>query len=78
MSERRELTVLVFKSKNKSKVSVINVWFHNKILQIHLQKCDPYVNLSWIPKLLMRRALLEKFRPTMARRLKKKSFKTNL
>ena len=24
----------------------MNVWFHNKILQIHLQKCDPYVNLS--------------------------------
>ena len=46
LSARRELTVLVFKSKNKSKVSVMNVWFHNKILQIHLQKCDPYVNLS--------------------------------
>ena len=54
----KNVFVLVFKWQNKLKVSVINVLFLGKILQIHRQKRDPYVYLFLISKLLMRRALL--------------------
>ena len=54
----------------------MNVWFHNKILQIHLQKCDPYVNLSDI-KIVDAEGTIGKVQglQTMARRLQKKIIK---